>query len=144
MANNIECNFEEVYKNGQIQQGIFLLGNNKLRYEYNDQNLFTILFNEQWEVVANKDKKILDIKNIDLEILKEINQYLQMYPDIPEEIIKDNYEILFYKTNSAEFIKSITIKSPKMNMRVHFFNCKSLPSINLYFLSEPFFEYNKK
>ena len=39
----VSCNFEEVYGNGEVQQGIFFLKNQKLRYEYFDKNLFTII-----------------------------------------------------------------------------------------------------
>ena len=38
------CNFEEVYKNGQIQQGFFLLKDKELRYEYTNHDLYKIFF----------------------------------------------------------------------------------------------------
>ena len=41
----MSCNFEEVYGNGDTQQGIFLLKNQNLRYEYYDNDLFTIIKN---------------------------------------------------------------------------------------------------
>ena len=37
------CNFEEVYQNGDMQQGHLLIKENKIRYQYNDNNLYTIL-----------------------------------------------------------------------------------------------------
>ena len=34
----VSCDFEEVYGNGEVQQGQFLYKNKKLRYEYFDKN----------------------------------------------------------------------------------------------------------
>ena len=43
-AKGVDCLFEEVYTSGEIQQGVLLLDEDKLRYEYFDKKLFTILF----------------------------------------------------------------------------------------------------
>ena len=42
-ALEVSCKFEEVYGNGDVQQGLLFLKNQKLRYEYFDKNLFTII-----------------------------------------------------------------------------------------------------
>ena len=44
IAKKIYCQFEEVYQNGETQQGQIFLSDEKLRYEYFDKNLFTLLF----------------------------------------------------------------------------------------------------
>ena len=43
----LACNFEEVYQNGEIQQGIILIKDDKLRYQYNSKNLYTIIRNQE-------------------------------------------------------------------------------------------------
>ena len=43
-ANSLYCEFEEVYQNGDYQQGLLLMKDGNLRYEYFDENLYTILF----------------------------------------------------------------------------------------------------
>ena len=40
-AEDIKCNFEEIYNDGSIQEGYILLKNDKLRYQYQDEKLFT-------------------------------------------------------------------------------------------------------
>ena len=42
-ALEVTCNFEEVYTDSGVQQGIFLLKDQNLRYEYYDSDLFTII-----------------------------------------------------------------------------------------------------
>ena len=43
----LKCTFEEVYSDGSVQNGFFLIKDNKLRYEYNSENLFTIFHNNE-------------------------------------------------------------------------------------------------
>ena len=40
---DVSCSFEEVYGNGDVQQGQLFFKDQKLRYEYFDKNLFTII-----------------------------------------------------------------------------------------------------
>ena len=42
MSLEIDCNFEEVYTSGEIQNGV-LLYKNKMRYEYYD-HLYTLIY----------------------------------------------------------------------------------------------------
>ena len=42
-AFSIKCNFEEVHQNGDLNQGIFFLKNDELRYEYFDKNLLWLI-----------------------------------------------------------------------------------------------------
>ena len=53
----IKCNFEEVYGNGEVQQGIFFLKNQKLRYEYLNKNLFTIIAKNENFFLVNQAHK---------------------------------------------------------------------------------------
>ena len=55
VAIEIYCNFEEVYKDGQVQKGFFLIKDDSLRYEYTNQNLF-IIFKEKENFYAVKKK----------------------------------------------------------------------------------------
>ena len=38
----LQCAFEEVYPDGSVQNGFFLIKGKKLRYEYYSDDLFTI------------------------------------------------------------------------------------------------------
>ena len=46
-ALEVSCNFEEVYGSGDTQQGILLLKDQKLRYQYFDKDLFTIIARDE-------------------------------------------------------------------------------------------------
>ena len=41
-ALEVKCNFEEVYQDGQMQQGMLIMKNDLLRYQYFSTDLFTI------------------------------------------------------------------------------------------------------
>ena len=57
----LKCTFEEVYSDGSVQNGFFLIKDKKLRYEYNSDNLFTIFHNnERFFLVKNNDKEIIN------------------------------------------------------------------------------------
>jgi len=57
----LKCNFEEVYADGSIQNGFFLIQNQKLRYEYSAERLFTIIYNhDQSFLVRNNDRQIIN------------------------------------------------------------------------------------
>ena len=52
-AKNVSCEFEEVYQNGETHQGFFLLNNDQIRYEYYNDNLYTLLYLNEKMYVAN-------------------------------------------------------------------------------------------
>ena len=47
-ALEFSCLFEEVYQDGQVQQGTFII-KNKTRYQYEDKNLYTIIYTQNHE-----------------------------------------------------------------------------------------------
>ena len=66
-ALSIKCHFEEVHQNGDVNQGIFFLKNEELRYEYFDEKLFTILYaNKKLFAVENTEyRKELQHNEVD-------------------------------------------------------------------------------
>ena len=58
-AFSLKCYFEEVHQNGDLNQGIFFLKNDELRYEYFDENLFTILYVNKKNFCYFSIKKII-------------------------------------------------------------------------------------
>ena len=78
----ISCNFEEVYGNGDIQQGVFLLKNQKLRYEYFNKDLFTIIAKESnFYLVHRVHKNNVQRINENTEILEMIMDVAKDYPE---------------------------------------------------------------
>ena len=69
----LKCTFEEVYSDGSVQNGFFLIKDKKLRYEYNSENLFTIFHNnERFFMVKNNDKEVINTITENTEIIKEL------------------------------------------------------------------------
>ena len=143
-ALEVKCDFEEVYKNGEVQQGFFLIKNNNLRYEYLDKALFKIFYlqNEIYVVENKNTKKInkIDKNNIIIGHLMEVSSN---FPNIEEQYNFDNVQIDIEKNITNNFIKRISFKSNKLNMSLYPINCKFLPINNLFFKIQPVvFEYN--
>ena len=58
-ALEVTCNFEEVYQNGDVQQGVFLLKDKMMRYQYYDQDLFTIITKrDNYFLIKNNTKTV--------------------------------------------------------------------------------------
>ena len=57
-ALEIKCDFEEVYSDGTVQNGFFLIKNKMLRYQYNKNDLFTLFHkDDQFFLVRNNNLK---------------------------------------------------------------------------------------
>ena len=81
-ALEVTCNFEEVYKNSEVQQGVFLIKDKMLRYQYYDQDLFTIISkNNSHFLINNRTKVVQNIK----EKTESLNQLITII-----EIISQN------------------------------------------------------
>ena len=82
----IGCNFEEVYIDGETQQGFFLLDNTNLRYQYYDEKLFTIISTKNnYFLINNLDKNVQKI-NENTVFLNKLMEIANNFPDI-----QDNY-----------------------------------------------------
>tara|TARA_Y100000768_G_C23983539_1_gene687351 strand:- start:2288 stop:2770 length:483 start_codon:yes stop_codon:yes gene_type:complete len=141
-ALEIKCKFEEVYPNSSNQQGIFLIKNNKLRYEYYDNQLFTIFYNgKDFFSVRNNNKEIIQKINENNEILKELMILSHSYPNIENVIIKENLKIKLEKSEISKFYKRIAINSEKINISIYLNDCKFKSLSDKYFVFNPMKEY---
>lgn len=140
-AFSIKCNFEEVHQNGDLNQGIFFLKNDELRYEYFDKNLYTILYvNEKLFVVENNiDRKVQLLENQDPIIVSLLEIYKD-FPDIKNLYQKKNSKLIIEK-NDNNFIKRIGVLNDEMNLSVYFFDCVEIELNEGLFDFNPFIEY---
>lgn len=140
-ALEIACNFEEAYSNGDIQQGLLLIKKDKLRYEYSDQNLFTLLYvNQKIFLINNADPSQTQLLEKHNNILPSILQIYDDYPDFKETYLKNNHEIRIEK-GTNKFIKRLIVKSKKLNVSVYFINCKEASLEDKLFNFNPFYQY---
>ncbi len=122
-ASSVSCEFEEVYKDGSTQTGHMLFSDGLLRYQYNDNQLFTIIYNKNYYVIRNNENSIVNKLDTD-DVLNELRFIIDDYPKIKNEYIKDDLNITIQNSQVTEFIKRISIKSQKVNLSIYFINCK--------------------
>jgi len=137
----ITCSFEEVYENGEQQQGYFFFQNNKIRYEYLNKNLYTILFiNNNFYLIENLDRKKIQLvpeNNTAFPILSEI---FLSFPNLKQTYKNKDYEVNIEESSNI-FLKRVVIKSIDMNVSIYFINCNNDNLNEELFNFNPFLEY---
>ena len=138
----LKCTFEEVYSDGSVQNGFFLIQDKKLRYEYNSENLFTIFHNnERFYLVKNNDKEVINTLKENTEIIKELLNIANNFPNIAEEYTSEDLNIKLEKNANGDFFKRISIASTKIKMSIYLNDCENTKIKSRYFIHNPFFEY---
>jgi len=142
-AYDIYCNFEEVYHDSNTQNGFLLIKNDKVRYEYFDEKLYTIVSN---------GKNVYLIHNMDTEIVRKIDKnsnyfdtvmnILKNFP-INENSYTDGDLIIRVEKNTNNFYKRISIKSDNLKLSIHFYDCEYLKIDDKYFRHFNFIKYEK-
>lgn len=137
----ISCDFEEVYVNGELQQGILLVKNDKLRYQYFNKDLYTLLYvNQKIFLVNNLDTKKVQYLENQNNILPSILEIFDEYPNFKKKYMKNGYEIKIEK-GDGKFIKRLVVKSNKLNLSIFFINCREVSLRDKYFNFNPFYQY---
>lgn len=146
LAINMECKFEEIYSNGQVQQGFFLLSDKNFRYQYSDYNLFTVLYDSKnFFLIKNNDRKNEQMLNPkETEIFSIMIELSNKYPNIQDHIKIDEFEISLEKSKIHSFYKRISIISDNLNMSIFFNDCDPGPINNIFFYRNPVIEYYPK
>ena len=138
----LKCTFEEVYSDGSVQNGFFLIQDKKLRYEYNSENLFTIFHNnERFYLVKNNDKEVINTFKENTEIIKELLNIANNFPNIEEEYMSEDLNIKLEKNANGVFFKRISIASTKVKMSIYLNDCENSKINSRYFIHNPFFDY---
>tara|TARA_B100000886_G_scaffold322542_1_gene265621 strand:- start:291 stop:764 length:474 start_codon:yes stop_codon:yes gene_type:complete len=141
-AIEVTCNFEEVYKNGDVQEGVLMLNDNLLRYQYTKDNLYTIISKQNQFYLIRNDSKIVQKLSENTESLKNFIILASDYPNI-NETYQDNDLFIKVEKSDVAFIKRLSIQSNDINLSVNFFNCNFEPINKKYFRHFNFVEYNQ-
>ena len=140
-AIEINCAFEEVYTNGETQQGFVMIQHDKIRYEYNSQKLYTLLYvNEKLFMVQNQDRRKRQVIENHNNLIPFILEIYEDYPSFEHSYKKNNNEILIEK-GTDDFIKRLAVKSNELNISIFFKNCQKNDIYPKYFEFNPFIEY---
>ena len=134
-------NLKRSIKMGKPNKGFFLVKDDKFRYEYNSQNLYTILHNQNiFFLIENRDTtKFLKIDK-DTEVLEAILKIINDYPDFKNNYYLDE-SLIKLEFTSDNFIKRIALLSDKINLSVYVNDCEFFTIKNMYFSYSPFFKY---
>ena len=141
-AIEVTCNFEEVYKNGEVQEGVLMLKDNLLRYQYTKDNLYTIISKQNKFYLIRNDSKIVQKLSENTESLKNFIILASDYPNI-NETYQDNDLFIKVEKSDVAFIKRLSIQSNDINLSVNFFNCNFEPINKKYFRHFNFVEYTQ-
>lgn len=141
-AIEVTCNFEEVYMSGEVQEGVLMLNNNLLRYQYTKDNLFTIISKQNQFYLIRNDSKIVQKLSENTESLKNFIILASDYPNI-NETYQDNDLFIKVEKSEVAFIKRLSIQSNDINLSVNFFNCNFEPINKKYFRHFNFVEYTQ-
>ena len=139
-SSEMQCNFEEVYQDGSIQNGTFLIKNDKIRYEYQDERLYTLIGNkDNFFVINNLDRKIFqkikknnDTFDLIIDIYNDSPNFKNFYNSL-------NTSISIEKSNN-NFIRRISIKSNNTNLSLYFYNCDNINIDDKFFNRVNFIE----
>ena len=125
-SKGISCNFEEVYTNNEIQNGFFLLEGKNFRYEYNDDNLYTIVNNDRGTfIIQNYDQNLINSIN-DNVITAAMSEIYNDYPNIKEFYEFKKMKFILEKSQEHNFLKRMSVISNKLNLSIFFNNCENI------------------
>ena len=138
-----QCFFEEVYKDTSTQNGIFLISDTDMRYEYFDPKLFTIIHtNNNFFLISNGNRNAFEeIKDARTKVFSNFVKILQNYPHIDNKLFIDDMTIDIEKSQNNNYPKRIIIKSNKVNLSIYLYECQSKPINKLFFKFNPIFDY---
>lgn len=139
-AVEVTCNFEEVYQNGEVQEGILMLKDDSLRYQYTKDELFTIISKQNQFYLVRNDSKVVQKLSENTESLKNFINLASDYPNI-KDAYQDNNLLIKVEKSKINFIKRLSIQSNEVNLSVNFFNCSFNPINKKYFRHFNFEEY---
>ena len=142
-ALELKCNFEEVYANGQKQEGILYFKDDKLRYQYLNDSLYTIFKdNDNFFIVRHNQLNSFQKISENTFLLEEISNIINEYPNIQDEYYEEQYKIKVEKSLITKFIKRISIVSENLNLSLFFYNCINQPIDINYFQFYPYKKIN--
>ena len=143
LSSQLKCNFQEVYQDGQIQNGILFLGSSQIRYQYNDEKLFTLIYhnNENLYSVSNQNSSELAQINHNKEIFETILD-IKDNNNISETLHLDGMQVDIEKNKKDKFVKRLAIKSKDLNMSIFFIDCIEKEIDKKLFYVNPFYEYS--
>ena len=141
-ALEVTCQFEEVYMDGSHQQGIFFFDNNKLRYQYNSPQLYTLIYNNfEIHAVQNNNTHIHQLVIDQFNIVKSLKDISSDYPNFKKNYKFSNQKVIVEINENRNFIKRLVFKSEQINLSIYFQDCQFTKVIPKLFSYKNFINY---
>ena len=134
------CQFEEVYKSGEVQQGSLWYQEKNFRYEYKNQNLFTIIKNNQNTYLINNHNKVYHLYDDPYNIITTLIEAIEDQETDNFIYEKEDLRIIIEERQNSEFIKRIGVISPNGSFSIYLNDCISKEFPEKIFLHFPFVE----
>lgn len=141
-AVELKCNFEEVYQNGEVQEGLMMLKDDMLRYQYLKDSLYTIISKNNKFYLIRNDSKTVQKLSENTSLLESFINLASEYPDI-EDMYTYEDVVVKVERSKAKFIKRLSIKSDAVNLSINIFNCKFEQIDKKYFKHFNFVEHDQ-
>ena len=141
-AVELKCNFEEVYQNGEVQEGLMMLKDDMLRYQYLKDSLYTIISKNNKFYLIRNDSKTVQKLSENTSLIESFINLASDYPDI-EDMYTYEDVVVKVERSSAKFIKRLSIKSDAVNLSINIFNCKFEQIDKKYFKHFNFVEHDQ-
>ena len=114
-----QCQFEEVYKSGEVQQGFLWYQEQNFRYEYKNKNLFTIIKNDQKTYLINNHNKVYHLYEDPYNIIKTLIEVFESQGTDNFIYENEDLKIIVEESQNSEFIKRIGVISPNGSFSIY-------------------------
>ena len=91
--------------------------------------------------MKNNNKEIVNSISENTEIIKELLNIANNFPNVEEEYMSENLNIKLEKNAQGNFFKRISVLSSEIKMSIYLNECKNSKIKSRFFIHNPFFDY---
>ena len=117
-----------------MEYGILIIGFKVIR---TFQILYTIINNSDGLFLVNNLNRLPQPLDINKEIIEFLIEQSQLFPNNVENYSSTKFNAKIIKSKENIFIKNLIIKNKKMNLNIHFIDCKNITIDRLMFNHNP-------
>ncbi len=112
-----------------------------MRYQYYNQELFTIIAKNKKYFLIKNDSKIVQKLIEKTDVFDTLREIVLDFPKL-KNIYKKNNLVIKIEKSTDQFIKRVSINSDEVNLSINMINCKFNEIEKKYFNHFNFVEYN--
>ena len=140
-AKSLSCKFEEVYPSGEIQTGKIYIQDSKMRYQYQNQDLYTLIYKtDSLYFIRNREPDKFEKITKNKELFAKIMRIYKNFPNIELDQQFDDLSISIELNKKQELIKRMAILSKDLSLSLYLIDCDENIIPKNYFDHNPFYE----